>query len=331
MAIPLAIAAAGARAAAEIAAIAALESATTLAVSKVVDKDQYLPTIITVENRTQYNFVLDEGKFYLPTGSGIEGRSFLGSDRSYVGEGPPSEIFSDLVQSNKGNSAVFSSFGNGTDSVAGCVTYSRQPVVGAVDAASPKLAITFAWWCVAGDGRAAVLYHSSGRAWDMKTVWKASSDCKRHPLSTIPFSKSWVRAPGPTSIPKDGYHSNSWDGAAAYGDSPLDFITDVSISDLTKNGRGFQFVVNQTGYEPWTYEPPAKIEFDFVPLMDSPGNDIAQLGVGKTGAQMLEIARGRSNVEAFNTNGWFKDKLQPQSDWVKWSTDPTQGIYVRRR
>jgi predicted component of type VI protein secretion system len=35
------------------------------------------------------------------------------------------------------------------------------------------------------------------------------------------------------------------------------------------------------------------------------------------------------NCIAFNTNGWMKHKIVPTSDWYKWTSDSSKGLYTR--
>ena len=70
-------------------------------------------------------------------------------------------------------------------------------------------------------------------------------------------------------------------------------------------------------------------EFDFYPLMDSPGNDIGNKRSGGIEDYAKECIE-KDNCLGFNSNGWLKDTIQIKSQWYKWTDNPSQGIYVKK-
>ncbi|GBG42143.1 hypothetical protein CBR_g83883 [Chara braunii] len=81
-------------------------------------------------------------------------------------------------------------------------------------------------------------------------------------------------------------------------------------------------------------------EWVFIPGVDCPGNDIERnpslVGKDKFPNQRLHAEAMVDPVcVAFNTDGWFKSKLLPKSQWVKITAPSsgyfTHGLWVRRR
>ena len=71
--------------------------------------------------------------------------------------------------------------------------------------------------------------------------------------------------------------------------------------------------------------------FEFVPHLDSSGSNIGRLGEGMTLEEMQALALSRDDVVAFNTNGYFKSALRDRTEWIRWTDDPNQGLYIQRR
>ncbi len=69
--------------------------------------------------------------------------------------------------------------------------------------------------------------------------------------------------------------------------------------------------------------------YEFVPYMDSGGNDIGCLGAGKSIEEMKALADKTPDCLGFNSNGWFKRTLRPRDQWSKWTSDTTKGFYVK--
>lgn len=70
-------------------------------------------------------------------------------------------------------------------------------------------------------------------------------------------------------------------------------------------------------------------EYEFVPHLDSGGNDIGRLGAGMSIEEMKELADATPDCVGFNSNGWFKHTLLPRDRWGRWTSDPNLGFYVK--
>jgi hypothetical protein len=72
----------------------------------------------------------------------------------------------------------------------------------------------------------------------------------------------------------------------------------------------------------------SQLTYDFHPFMDSGGNDITNV----TGdvPQMQDWCSANTECLGFNTNGWMKRAIQPQSEWQSWTDDSLKGLYVKR-
>jgi hypothetical protein len=85
----------------------------------------------------------------------------------------------------------------------------------------------------------------------------------------------------------------------------------------------------------WTEDPSkgfyVRDEWEFIPHLDSGGNDIGSLGQGKSIEEMKVLATTIPDCVGFNSNGWFKHTLLPENQWYRWTEDPSKGFYVRRR
>lgn len=61
---------------------------------------------------------------------------------------------------------------------------------------------------------------------------------------------------------------------------------------------------------------------------DSPLNDITQRADLADNVSGLKAACDSTpGCVGFNTNGWIKNKIIPQAQWVSWTTDPNKGSY----
>jgi hypothetical protein len=75
---------------------------------------------------------------------------------------------------------------------------------------------------------------------------------------------------------------------------------------------------------------PALDNYDFYPYMDSGGNDIEKVSVtGGIGAAAA-ACNTRSTCRGFNSNGWIKHTVSPQSQWTKWTNDANKGFYMKK-
>ena len=70
-------------------------------------------------------------------------------------------------------------------------------------------------------------------------------------------------------------------------------------------------------------------KFQFYPMMDSHGNDIKWSNAGGIEAYAKECMM-RTDCQGFNSNGWLKRTVRPQSEWNKWTSDKTKGFYVKK-
>lgn len=69
--------------------------------------------------------------------------------------------------------------------------------------------------------------------------------------------------------------------------------------------------------------------FDFYPMVDSPGYDIKHSYAGDIKA-FADECNANPKCEGFNSNGWIKHIIRPQSHWSKWTNDTSKGIYVKK-
>ena len=70
--------------------------------------------------------------------------------------------------------------------------------------------------------------------------------------------------------------------------------------------------------------------YQFCAGLDSDGGDIGQsanLANNITG--LANACDANSTCRGFNTNGWLKNTIADQPKWVKWTTDPAKGLYVK--
>ena len=68
-------------------------------------------------------------------------------------------------------------------------------------------------------------------------------------------------------------------------------------------------------------------KFKFVPFMDSPEGDIVQRSGNVE--QLKAACLADPNCKGFNTNGWMKKIILPESRWVRWTNDTAQGMYIK--
>jgi len=70
--------------------------------------------------------------------------------------------------------------------------------------------------------------------------------------------------------------------------------------------------------------------YDFYPGLDSPGNDLAN--VGRDVVRAAQACTRMAGAVAFNTDGFVKSRLLPRDQWLPSRGDPAiSGLYVRRR
>jgi inositol phosphorylceramide mannosyltransferase catalytic subunit len=77
-------------------------------------------------------------------------------------------------------------------------------------------------------------------------------------------------------------------------------------------------------------EPYAVVGFDFYPGVDSPGNDIGN--VGRDVQRAAAACRRMKEAVAFNTDGFVKDRVLPPHQWLPMKAGPGNvGLYVKKR
>jgi len=69
----------------------------------------------------------------------------------------------------------------------------------------------------------------------------------------------------------------------------------------------------------------------FFPCVDSTGSDMqSRVDIANNiDALIAEAEKLGSSCIAFNTNGYLKNAVLPQSNWSKFTEDNTKGLYVR--
>jgi hypothetical protein len=70
-------------------------------------------------------------------------------------------------------------------------------------------------------------------------------------------------------------------------------------------------------------------KYTFHPFVDSNAGDITHSEKGDTIAYAKECSAD-PNCRGFNSNGWMKKTLKPESEWTKWTDDATKGLYVKQ-
>ncbi len=72
--------------------------------------------------------------------------------------------------------------------------------------------------------------------------------------------------------------------------------------------------------------------YRFVQGMDSGGNDIMlATGLANNVEGLKQKCNETPGCIAFNTNGWIKKVVNPESTWSRWTTDPTKGMYIKEQ
>jgi len=69
--------------------------------------------------------------------------------------------------------------------------------------------------------------------------------------------------------------------------------------------------------------------FDFTPFMDSGSNDIRKSLSGNVDGYAEECSMD-TDCLGFNSNGWLKHYVSDESQWYKWTNDPSLGFYVKK-
>ena len=75
----------------------------------------------------------------------------------------------------------------------------------------------------------------------------------------------------------------------------------------------------------------------FYPMVDSSGGDYVKPDTdrpyqhqNKNLDMLKKYAEANPDIIAFNSNGWMKTQLRPESEWRKWTTNPKLGLYVKK-
>lgn len=78
-----------------------------------------------------------------------------------------------------------------------------------------------------------------------------------------------------------------------------------------------------------TTTKPVTREYEYYPMLDSFGSDVAQLPslAGNVG-ELKAACDSFPNCQAFNTKGHLKYTVDPTNEWAIYSGDPRQGLYV---
>lgn len=108
----------------------------------------------------------------------------------------------------------------------------------------------------------------------------------------------------------DGFNSNGWVKDTVLPKSQWGSWT----TDATKG-----FYVKKTALD----------GFDFIPFMDSGGNDIENSNRGSV-SYFAEECHANPECKGFNSNGWLKYEIKPFDEWSRWTTDASKGFYVKK-
>jgi len=108
----------------------------------------------------------------------------------------------------------------------------------------------------------------------------------------------------------DGFNSNGWVKHTVLPKSQWYSWT----TDATKG-----FYVKKTALD----------GFDFVPFMDSSGNDIENSN-RESVLNYAEECHADPECKGFNSNGWLKYEIKPFDEWSRWTEDASKGFYVKK-
>ena len=71
--------------------------------------------------------------------------------------------------------------------------------------------------------------------------------------------------------------------------------------------------------------------YNFYQGLDSGGGDITQRGDLANNVPGLQYAcNNAAGCKGFNTNGWIKNTISPQSQWTNWTSEPSKGFYLKQ-
>lgn len=79
--------------------------------------------------------------------------------------------------------------------------------------------------------------------------------------------------------------------------------------------------------------PPALDSYVFIQGYDLVGTDVftaARSDIANNPAELSKVCSATSGCQGFNTNGWFKKAIVPNSQkaWAKWTTEANKGSYI---
>lgn len=72
--------------------------------------------------------------------------------------------------------------------------------------------------------------------------------------------------------------------------------------------------------------------YSFHQGQDSPNGNIgnqADLVNNTTG--LAKYCDSMPNCTGFNTNGWVKSSIKPESEWTRWTEDKSKGLFVKNK
>ncbi len=187
-----------------------------------------------------------------------------------------------------------------------------------------------------------------------KTFWHANYDsggegCESHKNGRLICMREKVNTEscsyfddrhdyrGKINVTKGGYTCQRWDSQSPHThkynteDYPYAGLEENYCRNPDGESRPWCITTDhETGWYAWCDIPSCLEEkFDFYPMMDSPGSDIKKSDGGSTNGYARECI---TNPEClgFNSNGWLKCTISNQSEWLKWTDDPSQGLYVKK-
>jgi hypothetical protein len=102
-------------------------------------------------------------------------------------------------------------------------------------------------------------------------------------------------------------------------------------SRFSENPEEGMYVLEIVEDPPAPPAPSTRGRWIFIQGMDSGDGDIGNFGGGRPADEMIAQAEGLDGCIAFNTSGWFKNVLRPRSEWSRFSENPAEGMWVKRR
>ena len=111
---------------------------------------------------------------------------------------------------------------------------------------------------------------------------------------------------------------------------------DPDCLGFNTNGYAKCSLLPQSKWSTWTSDPNKgfylktnTVEYNFFQGLDSNGGD-CKYGMGRYSLEeMFQKCSADPDCLGFNTNGYPKCTLKPQSKWSKWTSDPNKGLYLK--